>query len=346
MIRLVTCRSTGNIFAITADRCVSEDGRADLDQTEIEYRGKITTQDNQSINQQEVDEDFQKVARWLYREFKNKKLVPQLSSVTKYNWAAARNDNNVLPEGMKQGCNARMEIDPQSSSLIKYYDLWGTVDPEAVVENYQNFRAAVSQIYKIPELKQMTREATALKIEEAFVEGIRADKVLAEGTEQQVIDFIHSVILPFAGQINFGQELDLGEDRISRCPLITPVDIKPDNFVITPQGESVFVDMYPPLNRDEVGLVVETYQGKDQLGDSWDYGEAALLITRFLIRCIIANPQRAELMTKTLLEDVKKIDRDGFLLEQMKINTAREKTVERVAKIEKGIFCLGLINTA
>lgn len=346
-IRLVTCVDTGNIFAITADRCVSEDGRPDLNQTEIEYRGKVTTSDNQVINQDEVDADFQKVSRWLYAEFRKKKLVPQLSSVTKYDWSSSSEQQNGLLEGMRQGNNARIEVNEELGLVAKTYDLWGATDAEETVRNYTKFRSTVAGIYSVPELKKLEVNNSSLKIEESLVEGVLAKQLLLDGSDQQAIDFIHSVLLPLSDQIMIGKEIELANKRVSRCPLITPIDIKPDNFVVTPNGDSFFVDMFPPLNRDEnTGIVVDTYPGKGGLNDTLIYGEASVLITRFLMRCIMANPDKAKLMTETVLDDVKKIDQSGMLISQMQENALLEKTITDFSGVKNGILCLALISAA
>jgi hypothetical protein len=347
-IRLVTCVNTGNIFAITADCCVSEDGRADLNQTEIEYRGKVIASDNQVIDQEEVDADFQKVSKWLYSEFRKKKLVPQLSSITKYEWSSADDcEDEGLLEGMRQGNNARIEVDERLGIVRKNYDLWGAIDSKKAVKDYIKFRSVVATIYKTPELKCVEVGETSLKIEENLVTGVLAKQMLSEGSDQQTVDFIHSVILPLSNQIEFGKEILLDNNRVSKCPLITPIDIKPDNFVISENGESIFVDMFPPLNRDEeTGIVVETYPGKGGLNDTLVYGEASVLITRFLMRCVMANPDRARLMTETVLSDVRKIDQSGLLISQMQENALLEKTITDFSNVKNGALCLALISVA
>ncbi|MCC6711699.1 MAG: VTC domain-containing protein [Candidatus Pacebacteria bacterium] len=345
-IRLVTCADTGNVFAITADRCVSEDGRPDLFQTEIEYRGRIANVDNQIVDPDQVQRDFRKVALWLSVEFKKKKLVPTISSVTKYEWASSK-PRTKLPEGIKQGNNAVLEFDSSGTVLTKKYDLWSTDDPDRVVSNFAKFRDEVSKLYKLPALIETTRTDFTYEVKEEVVQGIMGEDYLKNATDDGIVSFIRASMLPLVGQIEFGREIELDQGRVSRAPFKTPVDLKPDSFIVDGEGNLVLVDLFPPLNRDKDGLIALTYNKKpnQRENDTWVYGEAPILITRFLMRCIRPNPEKYELITRTMIECVNQLDKTGFLLDLVKENTLREKTITDFSLIKNGTKALALINT-
>jgi len=347
-MRLVVSRKTGNIFAITADRCVNEDGRSDLNQTEIEYRGRIVDTASAIIDEASVREDFRKVSLHMYQELRKHQLVPAISHITKYEWASKdRHQRAVLPESFRQGNNAQLTVDIGRRIVRKKYDMWGAIsEPEQVVTNYVNFRDAVQQLYTIPANSIVERSKESLVVEEALISGTLAKQIIREGSIEQTADFIRAALSPLKGQIMTGESINCGEGRISHYPLRTPIDIKPDNFVITPDGGVVFVDLFPPLNRQDDGRIVTTYQGKGAEHDAWVYGEASVLITRFLMRCIMANPKHAHTMASTVLTMVQEIDPSGFLLQEMKVNTKREKTIVDFAKVENGLSVLEEINAA
>jgi hypothetical protein len=343
-IRLAVCRETGNIFAITADKCSSEGDIADLNQVEIEYRGKITQRGITNIEQDEVDSDFQKVSKWLYGEYRKHQQVPMLSSITKYAWSTSKvASRQVLSERIRQGNNAVLEVDEVNRRIRKIFDLWGTRYPDNVVSNYQSFRDSVAKIYDIPELIELNYDTTSLSVTESLVNGEMAKTVLAHGTELETIEFIYAALLPLSGQIMENTQFDLGDGRISKRPLKVPVDIKPDNFMVTADGNVVFVDMFPPLCRLANGEIMETYGAKDGKHDAWVYGEASILITRFLMRAIMANPDRVNLITQTVLQVVSKIDPSGMLLSEMQVNALREKTIKDFSKIATGASALTTI---
>lgn len=348
VIRLVVCESTGNIFAITADRCISEDEQIpDLNQVEVEYRGKIARTTEQTIDAAEVDADFEKVSRWLYQEYRKKQQVPQLSTVTKYEWSTGQVAvTQPKPESVRQGNNARLEFDYEAQQVRKTFDLWGAVvDSQQIIMNYLAFRTQAAQLYNLPEMHDIQHDGNSLRVTESLIDGKMAKTVLAEGSEAETIAFIKAALMPLQGQIMPDTEFDLGTDRVSRRPLALPIDIKPDNFVITPTGEVYFVDLFPPLNRQEDGSLVATYGAKDGKHDAWVYGEASVLITRFLMRCLMANPSRCELMTRTVLEIVAQIDQSGLLLTELQRNAQREKTITDFGKVENGVRALVLIAT-
>lgn len=344
VIRLVTCKKTGNIFAITADHCVSEANIPPLNQVEIEYRGKITSINETSmdqVDQKEVDEDFRRVSLWVYQEYYKRKQVPQFSNVTKYEWATGKTQmTERFPKNFQQGNNARIvEIDEKNQTITKSYDLWGVlISPEEVLANYQEFRRQAAKLYKLPKLIkiELDNNNKKLLVTEELIKGQMATAVLATGDEKQIVQFICAALQPLVGQIIENTTYDLGPDRQSRRPLILPMDIKPDNFIITDTGDTYFIDLFPPLNRAENGLVVTTYGVKDNEHNTWVYGEASVLITRFLMRCIRANPDKAELMTQTVLKLVQEIDPTGLLLLEMKKNANREKTITDFGNIRNG----------
>ncbi len=345
-IRLVTCADTGNVFAITSDRCVSEDGRPDLFQTEIEYRGKIADLDQQIVSQDEVASDFRKVALWLSVQFKKNKLVPTVSSVTKYEWASSA-PKLVKPEGFKQGNNAVLEIDPSGTVLTKKYDLWSAAAPETLMDRFIEFRKAVGQIYLLPDLLGQEKKDFTFEIKEAVVNGVMGEEYLKTANDEEIISFIKATMLPLVGQIDFGREIKLDQGRVSKAPLRTPIDLKPDSFIVDGNGNVVLVDLFPPLNREEDGLITLTYNKKQNQreNDAWVYGEAPILITRFLMRCIRPNPAKYDVTTRAVIDCVKQIDKTGFLLDLIKENTLREKTITDFSLIENGTKALALINT-
>jgi hypothetical protein len=325
-MRLVICKDTGNIFAITADKCVSEDGRPDLNQVEIEYRGKITAPDQTEENQDEIDADFKQVSNWLFTQLRQKRQVPESTLLTKYEWSSSDVIEQKLPEQFGQGNNARIEL--EGAEVVKTYDVLCAQDSAYNIKvAYDEFHKQVAKVYKVPELYSTEADGNSLVVREAMIEGDMGSVYLKKESEDEIAGFIYQVLGPLVGQIMVGSDFKLEEGKHSKLPLKTPMDLKPDNFIVNSNRAAVFVDMFPPLNRQADGGLFETYPIKSGKHEAWVYGESSVLITRFLMRCLRDRPDKTKVITIAVLAMVAQIDTSGLLLAELKVNANRDKTI-------------------
>lgn len=255
----------------------------------------------------------------------------------------------TLPESMgptyRKGGHASIEVDEETETVKKKYDLTAAINAQQAVDSYLSFRRDVGQFYSLPELVSTDFDGKSFAITEQLIRGPRADIVISQGTQLNSLRFVAEALLPLSGQIIPHTVYDLGKGRISRTPLKNPVDIKPSNFVIGKDGKAVFVDVFPPLIRQENGSLESIYDYRDGNHTAWIYGDASIIITKFIMDSISANPAILVPLTITMLETIGVIDPSGLLLCEMKVNTSREKTRKGFNKISHGLDALNLIET-
>lgn len=344
LLRLVVSSETGNVFAVVADHCTSEGQIPDLNQVEIEYRGKIDASDASEHDEEGVFRDLQLVSRWIYSQYRMDSQVPHFSTLTKYDWAMGWQMPYCPSSELHQGKNAFLEV--VGEDVIKTYDLWGTIHPQQVAKSYRDFRAAVAQFYSLPQLREINESDTQLVVRETLIKGRSGVDLLKTGSDSDIVDFLEMVLLPLKGQILENSEYSCGPEKISRRPLATPVDIKPNNFIITEAGQAIFVDCFPPLNRQSDGSLIETYVNDGGFHDAWVYGEASVLITRFLLRCIRIVPEKVDLITQTVLIICRNIDQSGLLNSELRVNAEREKTQRDFHRIGVGQQALDILKAS
>jgi hypothetical protein len=80
---LINCQS-GRVYEVVADNCVSNDDRADLNQVEIEYIGKLTGCSQTSL--QSIDEELTDMEEWVKKSLEKNNLTILPTRTTKNSW--------------------------------------------------------------------------------------------------------------------------------------------------------------------------------------------------------------------------------------------------------------------
>lgn len=243
-----------------------------------------------------------------------------------------------------RGGHARLEVDHDRGIVTKEYNLSPAISASHTVRDYLTFRAGVSQFYRLPELISTCLDGDLFSVQEKLITGTRGDILLAEGSEATAVQFVQAALLPLAGQIMPNTSYNLLSGRISKTPLKNPVDIKPVNFVIShSDNQAVFVDVFPPLIRTENGSLTPVFPNRDGRHTAWIYGDASIIITKFLMDCISVNPGRLVALTLAMIDMIATIDPTGLLLSELQINSTRPQTIAGYSKISHGPEALDLI---
>jgi len=85
--RTIVVSDTKNLFGLLADHCISLDGRASLNQIEIEYLGKFDFPDaNYRVDLEELESDFRRIRKQLENQLGESHIKILPTHTTKFDW--------------------------------------------------------------------------------------------------------------------------------------------------------------------------------------------------------------------------------------------------------------------
>lgn len=226
-----------------------------------------------------------------------------------------------------RGSNASVEFGMHRGVEVcrKKYTLQ---DPEfpvpGIMAAYSEYRKQVGEIYPVPQFYELIETENGFVAIEQIVKGPGVHQIIARGNLGEIADVAEAVFLPLSqaliDPITFPQ--GSGEYYINHSPfpVKTPIDTKPDNYIVDiDRGELDYIDFQPPRLRDVNGMVYPKVADSRELSRITHlYGDLTVQIPRFFTRCAVDYGVRSDDFKRSLFsicrEVTMKCDPSGKLL--------------------------------
>jgi hypothetical protein len=326
--RILFDKQTNSIYTITAIHIHLNDG-SEINQVQIKYSGKIIKNKEKDVGE---NNNFQEICLAIFNYVKMNELHPQIVREKISPVITRNNDAEVLPNSTH--AHISFEMLDESPVVTKEYDVANSKFPlEKITQLFVAYRKLVQKIYSVPNLIQLERLSdTAFKSVEQRIVGKRGGEIVKEGNQLEISEFFTRALLPLAETIL--KPVTLSDGKFSPYPVAIPLDLKPDNFVVSYDDELYFVDFFTPWQRKKDGSLLPVFREKSS--KSLVFGDFHYMITKFLLWSLKENSKEGPFMVNYLQSLLKQIDPSLLLLKMFRTNMNSKRVQEDFLSIEGG----------